>query len=405
MSEARASVSPVGTRRMAWRTSGSSPALRSLLIATTLFLLGQVILLALTPLSRAAAPLGGSAGIALIAADSDLYLSRSTSLSAIATMPWTRWAYLGLLHVGHLLGDAATFAVFANAIATILAGALLHHLGRNTGGDVTGWISASVLLLNPMTSQWVRFVLTESLMYSLVIIMLWSAWRIATSSDKNGLWPLLFLAALIATFLRPNGLLLLGSAFSLLVLGSAAQRWRPAMLVATWSGVTFGLVLALGATGQPAEGSLAGQLYGGVVVEGTEHVRVTIPMPTPRDVTDQSEVAAVRFGLSHPIATGRLVLSRIAVESIQVRRHYPDVVNIAFGGAMFALLAAAALGRRHAGAAHLRRPVIVLTLPLIALVGLTFAVPEGRYGWTYLVLLAPLAGLGVSRLLTRGMAR
>jgi len=405
MSQPTTSRTRVGTRRTRSGTWWSSPALRSLLVATILFLVGQVILLALTPLSRAAAPLGGSAGVALLAADSDLYLSRSASVSAIATMPWTRWAYLGLLYIGHLLGDAATFAVFANAIAAILAGAMLHHLGRNAGGDVAGWISASVLLLNPMTSQWVRFVLTESLMYCLVIVMLWSAWRIAAMPDRTGAWPLLFLAALVATFLRPNGLLLLGSAISLLALGSAAQRWRPAMIVATWSGVAFGLMLALGATGQPAEDSLAGQLYAGVVVEGTEHVRVTIPMPTPRDVTDESEVAAVRFGLSHPIATGRLVVARIAVESVQVRRHYPDVVNIAFGGAMFLLFAATALGWRHAGAAHLRRPVVVLALPLIVLVGLTFAVPEGRYGWTYLVLLAPLAGLGVSRLLARGKAR
>jgi 4-amino-4-deoxy-L-arabinose transferase-like glycosyltransferase len=384
--------------------SGPRSAAHSLLVATILLGVGQAFLLLLTPLSRAAAPLGGSAGIALLAADSDLYLSRSVTSADVRAMPWTRWAYLGLLHLGHLLGDAAALAVLANAIAFIVAGALLHDIGRRTASEVSGVVGASVLLLNPMTSQWVRFVLTESLMYSLVVVMLWSAWRLAERPDTSRAWPLL-LAATVGTFLRPNGLLLLGSALTLLILGAARIRRRRTLLLATWTGVVLGLGAALVATGQPAEDSFAGQLYGGVVVEGAAHVRVVMAMPEPNDVTDASEAAAVRYGLSHPVATGRLVVTRIAVETSQIRRHYPPVVNIAFGGAMVLLLAAAAIGWRHPGALHLRRPVIVLGLPSMVLVGLTFAVPEGRYGWTYLVLLAPLAGLGVSRLIDGVTAR
>jgi len=389
-------------RRMVFR---ANPAVRSLSVAIILLIAGQSLLLLLAPLTRAADPLGGSSGIALLAADSNLYLSRSVSLSDIISMPWTRWAYLGVLHAGHVLGDAATFAVLVNVFAVTAAGALLHHLGRRTAGEVAGWIAASVLLLNPMTSQWVRFVLTESLMYTLVIVMLWSSWRLATGRGSGSTWSLLLLAGTLATFLRPNGLLLLGSAVTLAILSAVTIRWRPILLITTWIGVVLGLGAALTVTGQPAEDSFAGQLYAGVVVEGTEHVRVVIAMPEPTDVTDRSELAAIRFGLEHPVATGRLVVARILVESGQVRRHYPLVVNVAFGTATLVLFVSAALGWQHPGALHLRRPIIVLALPLIALVGLTFAVPEGRYGWSYLVLLAPLAGLGVTGVFAGPTAR
>jgi 4-amino-4-deoxy-L-arabinose transferase-like glycosyltransferase len=384
------------------RTSTVAP---SLLVSSILLVLGQGILVLLGPLTRAADPLGGAADLALLAADSDLYLSRSADLTDIAAMPWTRWTYLLLLHVGHLLGDAAQFVVIVQVIAAIVAGALLHHLGTSLAGPSAGWVSAAVLLVNPMTAQWVRFVLTETLAYTLIVVLLWSAWRLASTASRRAPVTCSLVTAILVTFLRPNGLLLLGSALTLIILSTQRGRTRAALILAVWGAVASGMFLALEATGQPAEGTFASQLYDGVIVEGAEHVRTVRPMPTPADRDEVSNRAAVEYGFDHPLAVTQLIVSRVAVESIQVRRHYPSVVNLAFGSAMLVLLVASAAGWRDPRTTLLRRPVVVLGLPLMALVGLTFAVPEGRYGWAYLVLLSPLAGVGTARFLGAATAR
>jgi 4-amino-4-deoxy-L-arabinose transferase-like glycosyltransferase len=379
----------------------------SLLTASILVLIGQGLLLLLGPMTRAADPLGGTSGLALLAADSDLYLSRSVALSDVAAMPWTRWTYLLLLHVGHLLGDAAQFAVIVQLVATVIAGTLLHHLGTRLAGPVAGVAAAAVLVVNPMTAQWVRFVLTESLAYALIVVLLWSSWQLTRAAQWLLPFVSLFAAAVLMAFLRPNGLLLLGSALTIVVLVSRRGRrlTRAAVVVAIWGSVAAGMLLALDATGQPAEGTLASQLYDGVIVEGAEHVRTVIAMPEPADRADGSNAAAVRYSLDHPLATSRLVVSRIVVESAQVRRHYPLAVNLAFGSAMLLLAATTVAGWSDPRSTPLHAPVVLLGLPLLLLVGLTFAVPEGRYGWAYLVLLSPLAGVGAARILGAATAR
>ena len=93
-------------------------------------------------------------------------------------------------------------------------------------------------------------------------------------------------------------------------------------------------------------------------------------------------------------------MTRVVVELAQVRPHYPNAVNVAVGSAMAFLLVALLLGAFHARARRLREVGITVALPLLLLIGATFAVPEGRYGWAPLVALLPLAGVGAERVLT-----
>ena len=352
--------------------------------------------MALGPLSRVGDPGAGTAGpggLALLAPDSVGYLAASATWGDVAAAPWPRWGYLVVLRVGHLLGDAATVAVVIQVLTTVAVGVLLLRAGRELAGPIAGAVAAAVLLVNPMTAQWLRFVLTESLFYALAVtVVLLAARGIGSRADTATLAAV----AGVAAVFRPTGPLLAGAA---VVLVLRARPWaRPVRLVAGATVVTVvagALLLGSAATGPPAEGTLGSQLRDGVVVEGTSDVRTTIAMP-PAAGDD-----ALAYVAAHPVAVTRLAAARVAVEVAQVRRHYPTPVNVALGGAMLAFAVLATVGLTDARGRDLRAPTAMVGLPLIGIVAVTFAVPEGRYGWAGLVALVPAVGVGATALWER----
>jgi hypothetical protein len=203
------------------------------------------------------------------------YLAAAVTWADVLASPWPRWGYLAVLRVGGLLGDAATLAVVLQAAAGLLVGVLLLRTGRRLAGPAAGIVAAAFLLVNPMTAQWLRFVLTEWLFFALAATAIGLAARGRTTHPG----PLLVLAVAAVAF-RPTGPLLSGAALTL-ALGS--RPWprlgRGTAVGATWLAVVAALLLGSAATGPPAEATLADQLRGGVVVEGTPDVRTTIEMP------------------------------------------------------------------------------------------------------------------------------
>jgi hypothetical protein len=368
----------------------------ALIVGSISVLLGQVLLGLLSSLSRAGADGVRADGIGLLSADSVGYLDLAGSSSWLSETPWNRVLYIALLRLGGALGDATTFVVVLQVIALVVAATLAHRSASEVAGRMAGAFAAAVVAINPLTAQWVRFVLTETLFITLALAALWAAIRVI----RQGISPVttapLLTVTLLATLLRPNGIMLLGGAATLIVL-QLPRRLRAPGLIGVGAVVIVGLASGLDAAGQPAERSLTAQLHAGVVIEGTEHVVVTIPMPRPEDAEDESISAGVRYALRNPFAVTRLASARVAMEVIQVRRHYPRLVNVTIGLAMTMLLGSAALGARGDRVRALRRGVLVLGAPVLLLVGATFATPEGRYGWGALVLLAPLAGVGAAR--------
>ena len=362
---------------------------------------GQVIMLALTPLSRASGTFATSSGVAIIAPDSSYYL-RPSGLSEVLALPWTRWGYPLLLQLNLGIIDRAAVGVLVNALALVIAGALLFHVTRQIGGTVAAAAALAVLSVNPMTAQWVRIVMTESVFFATVAIACSLSIRLLSLHPRRTDAMALLLVAMFAATTRPNGFLVTFSALIVLVLASVRSlrlRIAAGVLLAVFI-VPAGL-LAHAASGPPAEGSLTSQLYAGVVIEGTDHVRTTIRMPAPRDVRDESLGAGARYALDHPLATLRLGSTRLAAETLQVRRHYPGIVNLGFGIGILVLLVAVATGWRDERSRTPRRVFLVMGLPLMLLTMATFAVPESRYGWAYLIASSPLAGIGVARVSER----
>lgn len=375
--------------------------LRSLSISTILLSVGQLFLLLVAPLTRASGTFSEIRGLAILVPDSKGYLQSAASLEGVFSWQWMRVGYPFLLYVVGIFGDPAQLIIVVHVIALLVAATMLQsHLDGLVGG-VPATFATAVLLVNPMTAQWVRIVTTESVFFALVIIISVLSHKILAGSRSPTIWVGYFTAACFALITRPNGIFVLSSALALLLVACMRGRVRVLALVSFWLIVLAVLPAFNAAVGPPSEGSLTSQLYDGVVVEGTDHVRVTIEMPTPREATDESSTAAIRYAVEHPLATMRLGTTRVAYETLQMRPHYPAVVNIAFGAAMLAYLIAAALGWRQPGARISRSIFLTLGIPLLLLTAATFAVPESRYGWAYLLPLAPLSTFGIARVLPR----
>lgn len=378
----------------------ASGRMQSVGVVAALLALGQSALLLVAPLTRANGTFAQRSGPAVLVPDSAVYLDPQ-SLSDVFALPWTRWGYPLLLSLGGTSAESALGAVIVNALALFGGGYVIHRVTKARSGSAAALVAAAIVVANPMTAQWVRIVSTEAVFFGTVAIITGLGIRVLGGTARWSDKAVLLLMALLAAFTRPNGFLVATAA---LIIAASAQRpglRRSLMTAAVLATAALLLPFAYTATGPPSEGSLTQQLYTGVVVEGTEHVRMTIAMPEPVDPDDTTLGAAARFALSHPLATARLAGARLAVETAQVRRHYPAVVNIAFAFAMLLLAGSVAVGWGDARSRHARTVSLVIGTPLMLLTMATFAVPEGRYGWAYLLPLAPIAGTGIDRVIDR----
>ena len=376
--------------------------LASFVSSLVLFANGQALLLVLAERTRASGAFVTRQGLALLAPDSNYYLGLSASLETVLEAPWTRWGYPLLLLLGDRLGSATTFIVILQSAVAILVGVALQATVARTAGPVGGLVAGAAFLVNPLTAQWVRFVLTDFLFFSLVLTAVLLTLRYSTEARHLQATGAIgaALAAVGATMLRPNGVLVLGATAVCIVALRAKQRRRAtrgALQAAVWVLTGSLLMVAAEASGPPAEGSTASQLYDGVVIEGTEATRFTITMPVAADPEDESMRAAALYAARHPLPTLGLALARIAAEIAQVRPHYSRFTNLAVTLVILPYLLLIAIGLSDPRAAELRRICLTFAVPLLLLIGATFAVPEARYGWAPLLALAPLAGVGAAR--------
>lgn len=370
--------------------------LLGLVVGSLTVAIGQALQLLLGPYSRLQGTYIRQVGIAVLAPDSEYYLRASSSVAMISDAPWTNWSYLVIGRLGHATGDAATaLAVLQLFVAIGISGAL-YTVTRDVAGVVAGSTAAAAFAINPLTSQWFRFVTTEAFFFSIIIAIVLIGGG-AQMSRQHSMDPLLVGLGALAAFMRPNGVLVLLSVLAIIVLRRMKRRDARIAIIALVLTAPLLLAAGLHATGDPAEGSLVSQFYKGIVIEGTPDVRLFITMPPAQDVTDETLAGAVAYVSKHPIASARLFFTRVGAEVAQVRPHYPFAVNVAAGFAICLYLASAVIGLREARAASLRRPAFILMVPILALVGLTFATPEARYGWGALVALAPFVGVGVAR--------
>ena len=277
--------------------------------------------------------------------------------------------YLGMilyLKFCGVIGLAPWLAVAGNAAAVWLASLALWQIATHWAGPRAGWVAAGIWLLNPLTAQWSRYVLTEPLFYSAVISWLWLA------LFRPG-WPLLIFSG-IAASLRPNAFTLLAAAITWLF----ALRVRPCSRAA--------LLIALGWAAL-----LAALLF---VAPLVTPVAMKVPQLMAQGTVIHSHPALdVRMG-SSPFAILRLMVLRLAWELGQWRPWYSLRFNLFIIVSMVAFYASSLRGAWLTRGTRLFWAVVVVSVPSMAVIAATWAIHEGRFGWWFLVAWIPWAAIG-----------
>jgi len=109
----------------------------------------------------------------------------------------------------------------------------------------------------------------------------------------------------------------------------------------------------------------------------------------------------IRYAASNPLPVARLGLLRIWWELVQVRPHYPLAVNGVVGLQMVLFYGLAALGLRRNRSPTLTHVTSAMTVGLLLVIGATWAIAEGRFGWAILAMWSPLVGIGAETLMQR----
>ncbi|MCP9783293.1 hypothetical protein KBY83_08155 [Cyanobium sp. WKJ7-Wakatipu] len=298
--------------------------------------------------------------------DSGFYLDGAKRFPLL--LPQQR-TYLGMilyLRLCSFLGPAAWLAVVGNAAAVWLASLALWQIAARWAGPRAGWIAAGIWLLNPLTAQWTRYVLTEPLFYSAVIGWLWLA------LFRPG-WPLLIFSG-IAGSLRPNAFTLLAAAITWIF----ALRVRP--------GSRAVLLIALGWTGLLAALVLVAPLVSPVAMK--------VPQLIAQGTVIHSHPELDVSMASGPLAILRLMALRIAWELGQWRPWYSLRFNLFIVVSMFAFYAVSLRGAWLTRGSRLFWAVVLVSLPSMAVIAATWAIHEGRFGWWFLVAWIPWAAIG-----------
>ena len=354
-----------------------------------LLLMGQLLVLA----ALANGEVLGSANLLftpVLGGDSGRYLSGSlvpetfTYASYIVTAQGLSEVGLGITQEG----DGAALVVVFQMIVALSAARCLVAIGRQLGATAGGWVAASWFLVFFQIAQWTRYVLTESLFYSMTVITMW-----VTLHRFNREWqrfaalvPLL----LFVNFLRPNGFVLIGAVAVFLIIVRLRRVFAIGLVGIVW--LVLAVAQAIGPfTESPASSQTPSRFVQGEVFWNQSDFQRSMP-PSDGLVDSFGELAL--YALRNPVDSMLLGASRIGWELIQVRPWYADYYNAALIVTMVLFYALSLVGWYKLRGSQLNLFIWSVTVPSILIIAATWAIYEGRFAWWFLVTWLPWVGVG-----------
>jgi Dolichyl-phosphate-mannose-protein mannosyltransferase len=246
--------------------------------------------------------------------------------------------YLALMKIVAPGGDAfATAAVAVQTVVAFLALFCVYGIGRMTLSERAGALAAVLYAVNPYAMIWNRYVLTDSLFISFVLVSIWAL----LAAARRRRWLALAVPACVFTaMLRPNGLVYL-PVFLLYLLSLLSRRLRAVACV-----VVAGAALAA-APFLAREIAKAADRIQAVdhLVEGVTVWHVArIDMPG-YDTAGMHPVTAVfAYVATYPSATLRLFAARLHAAYLFTREGFSPRHNALLRVALPVLYALAAAG-------------------------------------------------------------
>ena len=112
--------------------------------------------------------------------------------------------YILSLKFAALFGDPKFGIILFQIFLVYLSAIALFWNLKNEISEFAAWVAVFIYLLNPLMTRWTRSMLTESLYFAFIILILWGFFNYEKSRTKNNL-ALLIGITLCLTFFRPNG--------------------------------------------------------------------------------------------------------------------------------------------------------------------------------------------------------
>lgn len=310
-------------------------------------------------------------------------------------------AYVAAVGLAQAVGVGLTGVVVAQIVVGVAATLAAFSLARRLAGDAAGLIAAAVFGLNPEIVRWNLYVLPDAPYTGWLVIAVWAVER-AARTRRGAAWAALALVALAG--LRANGWVPAAIGAGYVVLHRVASMRARAAAIAAIVVVVAGLTAAL-----PARTGASQTLLPGTLLREGQVIWDYQPsfLSVPRDpsVTDDNWPGFVEYTARHPLAAARVFAARVWVEARQTRPYYStshNAVTLAFvvvlyGGA----LAGFVTGRDQ----RLIRLIGLIVLAHLAMIAVTSADYDGRYGRHVFGLLAVVCGYGLARTLAPAAAR
>ena len=324
--------------------------------------------------------------------DSRFYFSGASHIAELSPFERLYAGYILLLHLSQMISNSGMLMVVVQSIFVVMAAYAIFSLAQEYGNTMAGWIAVSFYLLAPMLSQWTRYILTESIFYSLIVIGL----RLATLKVSWSYLPMIPVAMLLIA-LRPNGIIIACAVLSIYVLIKCFRiSTRISLIIFIWSCcVLFGVLLlgGGGVSGDSVQSSIFERTIEGNVIYGVTELNVRMPQP---DSVDRSNLAYVKYILENPVANLKIGMLRVYWELKQIRPWYSTSLNLFLLVTMASFYSFSFIGFVRTWRKDLVKAIAILTLPSVVLISLTWAIWEGRFGWWFMVTWIPLFGIGMS---------
>ncbi len=324
--------------------------------------------------------------------DSKFYFQASRQVSELDSFERMYSGYIILLHLSRILSDSGLIMILIHSFFVIVSAYAVYSLAEEVGGTLAAWISTSFYLLFPMLAQWTRYILTESLFYSLILIGM----RLATMKRS---WVVYFFYPLVLflVFLRPNGFLISCALLSIHVLNRQSKFALTSVLtVFVWfvgSAFAFFFVSRSGIGTESVESTIFEKTLEGNVVYGVKEL--FFQMPTPKSA-DRSNISFLKYLLDYPLANLRIGALRIYWEMKQVRPWYSSYLNTFLATSMILFYFFSFIGFLKSDNKRYLIYVLIVSAPSMLLVGITWAIWEGRFGWWFLITWIPFSGFGAA---------
>jgi hypothetical protein len=340
----------------------------------------------------------------VISPDSRWYVAQAEhfpDFSKLSNVGATGYGYVGfvaLISAGKLFSSTSNaiewFTVFLNSVFVIGASFTLLRLGSRWG-FFAGWFMASFFLLNPQIAQWTRYVLTEATFFSGLVFVI--AASLEARARGKPLWLPLWIIVIIVSSIRPNGIVIIPAVITFMILtANKSSFFKFSVLSLSITTFIIGALTLphLRTGGSSDDWAFGPKTWNGEVIAEMSEMRLSMPIPSDSSPT---RIAFLRYLFEHPIAVINLTAHRIGWELVQVKPWYGWRLNSLITLFMIVFYFFGFIGWFSSRRSNLNKLIWSLSLPSVAIVAVSWASYEGRFGWWFMVPWIIWSGIGFQK--------